>query len=116
MNSVKDPNTALRRLAIDAILNNHKKISTPLLASEFVPCLTQELTRADLVNDSWPLARYSLLIDFLLSRDLLLPSHLESLHKQFDVRLNEEQFRMHSVPLTPLFARLRVCSYLRRRS
>jgi len=71
-----------------ATIENHHKFSDLKLASEFVPLLFQDIAKGWNEFEPWILEHYSSIIYFLTERKLLLESHIEILHKFFDVFFN----------------------------
>ena len=82
---VSDPNTLVRLLSIQAIIENNTLFQTASLKPELVPAIIKELRNGWNTGDNWILCNYSQVINFLVERDLIDDSYVDALYKFFDV-------------------------------
>ncbi len=81
----KDPNTGIRLIVIQIVVENHPLFETEQLRIEFAPVLVREIKQGWVVSDNWILQNFSQVLTFLSDRELMDGTYAEPIYKFYDV-------------------------------
>ena len=85
---MNDPNTVIRLISFQTVIEAHELFPTEYLAEKFVPPLLKELRSGWNNGDNWLLQNYEKVLNFLTNRKFLQASQMDVIYKFYDVFLN----------------------------